>query len=460
MSPHHIFISALLPLSLLYVLTHSHLEVSKRPFFILWNAPTRPCLDTYGVVIDLDTYDIIINQNHSFLGPEVVIFYNTQLGLYPFYNQDYEPVNGGLPQNASLEEHLDKAQQDLKTIMIDDSFGGAAVVDWEQWRPLWDRNWERMLLYQQRSLQLISQRHPYWSFGRARKVAKRQFEAAAQDFMRATLQLGHKQRPKGPWGFYGFPECYNFDYNDSSQNYSGRCPEEEVQRNDDMTWLWNISRALYPHIYLDKELKGSQYVRPFVRHRLEEAIRVSKLPEGAELPVLLYARIVYTYGMDFLTQEDLIQTIGQSAALGAAGVILWGNSDYSSSKNSCLAVKSYIDETLGRYLKNVTTAVSMCSSAQCSGNGRCVRKRSDSEDHLHLDPQIFSIEQSPQGNGYVVRRKRPEKTPSTMWPQFLCRCYRGWRGSDCAQNTTLNAALQSSDNVTLATSVKNNDDQT
>ncbi|XP_056384324.1 hyaluronidase-1-like [Hyla sarda] len=451
----------LLPLSHLYILAYSYIDILERPFVILWNAPTRPCLEKYGVAIDLPNYDIIINQNHSFLGPEMVIFYNTQLGLYPFYDKDNKPVNGGLPQNGSLEEHLEKAHQDLGAIMTDDNFRGVAVVDWEQWRPLWDRNWERMLLYQQRSLELVSQMHPYWSFRKIRRVAKRQFQAAAQRFMTATLKLGRKQRPQGIWGFYGFPECYNFEYKNSSQNYSGRCPEEEVQRNSDISWLWNISQALYPHIYLDKDLKGSEYVRPFVRHRLEEAIRVSKLRRGTDLPVLPYARIVYTYGMDFLTKEDLIQTIGQSAVLGASGVILWGNSDYSSSKNSCLAVQSYVDDTLGKYLKNITTAISMCSRAQCSGNGRCVRKHSDSDDHLHLDSQFFSIEQNPHGKGYMIHRKHPRKKMDATWLQFLCRCYSGWQGSDCSQKVTINNPLQSFHNVTvLTTNRKNNDHPT
>ncbi|XP_073501262.1 hyaluronidase-1-like isoform X2 [Phyllobates terribilis] len=388
-------------LFLLYVPAYSDVDVSQPPFLIFWNAPTRPCLDSHGVAIDLSSYDIIINQNQSFLGPEVMIFYNNQLGLYPYYDQNDEAVNGGLPQNASLGEHLDKVHQDLTTFMADKNFTGVAVVDWEHWRPLWDRNWEGMLLYQQRSLQLLSQWHPNWSFGKLRKVAKRQFEAAAQDFMAATLQLCRQHRPGGLWGFYGFPECYNFENKNSSKKYSGRCPRGEVRRNDQQSWLWNISRALYPHIYLGRELQGSGHVRPFIRHRLQEAIRVSQLPGGAELPVLPYARIVYTHSMDFLTAD------------------------------SCLAVKSYVDETLGRYLKNVTTAVSMCSRGRCSGNGRCVRRRSYSDDHLHLDPQIFTIEKDPQGKGYMVNRRRPGM--DAVWPQFQCRCYTGWRGRDCSQ---------------------------
>lgn len=37
-------------------------------------------------------------------------------------------------------------------------------------------------------------------------------------------------------------------------------------------------------------------------------------------------------GFGFLFQRDLVNTIGESAALGAAGVVLWGSMQYASSK--------------------------------------------------------------------------------------------------------------------------------
>lgn len=37
-------------------------------------------------------------------------------------------------------------------------------------------------------------------------------------------------------------------------------------------------------------------------------------------------------GFGLLFQTDLVNTIGESAALGAAGVVLWGSMQYASSK--------------------------------------------------------------------------------------------------------------------------------
>ncbi|XP_056384325.1 hyaluronidase-1-like [Hyla sarda] len=405
----------------------------ERPFVTVWNAPTTQCWQKYGVALDLDAFDIVVNENQSFVGSEMVIFYSSQLGLYPNYDDDGNPINGGTPQNASITAHLKQTLADLNATIVSPDFKGVVVVDWENWRPLWDRNWDKKSIYRERSQDLVRQRHPRWSEKEVMRVAKEEFEKAAQMFMESTLDLGHKLRPGGLWGFYGFPSCYNYGYKNSSQNYTGECPQVEVERNNQLQWMWRSSRALYPDIYLELFLRKSQYVSRYVRYRLEEAFRVSTAGPEGEIPVLPYTRIVYTYSMDFLKQEDLIQTIGQSAALGASGVIFWGNSDYSSSKEACLAVKSYIDNTLGMYVVNVTSSAILCSQAICTGNGRCVRRDLSSNTHLHLDPSSFTIRKNPQGRGFLLSGQATKMDTLYMAIHFQCRCYPGWKGGDCSQ---------------------------
>lgn len=43
-------------------------------------------------------------------------------------------------------------------------------------------------------------------------------------------------------------------------------------------------------------------------------------------------------GFGLLCQRDLVNTIGESAALGAAGVVLWGSMQYASSKVGCIGL--------------------------------------------------------------------------------------------------------------------------
>lgn len=421
----------------LLVFTHANpaFLLPGRPFITVWNAPITRCWEKYGVAVDMDPFDIVVNENQSFFGSEMVIFYSSQLGLYPYYDSDGNPINGGTPQNASLTEHLKQASEDLNGTIVSPDFNGVVVVDWENWRPLWDRNWDKMSTYRQRSQDLVRQRHPQWSDKEVMREAKREFERAAEMFMESTLDLGRKFRASGLWGFYGFPSCYNYGYKNSSHNYTGECPKVEVERNNQLQWMWRSSRALYPDIYLEELLRNSQYVGRYVRYRLEEAFRVSSQGPDEEIPVLPYSRIVYTYSMVFLEQEDLIQTIGQSAALGAAGVILWGNSDYSSSKEACLAVKSYVDDTLGMYVVNVTNGALLCSQAICTGNGRCVRRDPSSEAQLHLHPSSFSIRRNPQGGGFLLSGQATKMDILYMATHFQCRCYPGWRGTDCSQRT-------------------------
>ncbi|XP_019780171.1 hyaluronidase-like isoform X1 [Tursiops truncatus] len=58
--------------------------------------------------------------------------------------------------------------------------------------------------------------------------------------------------------------------------------------------------------------------------------------------------------------EDLVHAVGESAALGTAGIILWGGYEYSDSKETCLSVQKFIQGPLDRYAVNVTTAAKLC----------------------------------------------------------------------------------------------------
>ncbi|XP_063283539.1 hyaluronidase-1-like isoform X1 [Pelobates fuscus] len=431
-----ITLCVLLPLSSFFFIADSDPVLSDQPFTVVWNAPTQSCLEKFRVEIDVEKFDIVLNNNHSFLGNKMVIFYSTQLGHYPYYDKSGKPINGGLPQNASIEKHLHKARQDLAAVIFTTRFKGVAVVDWENWRPLWTRNWNEMIQYKLRSIELAYRKYPKSPYSKLKKLARLEFEYAAQAFMRRTLELGREISPEGLWGFYGYPRCFNYGYGNSSSNYTGECADMEKSRNNHLAWLWRASRALYPDIYLDKELKMSPNVGSYVKHRVKEGLRISNIVPGQKLPVLPYARIVYKYSMDFLTQEDLIQTIGQSAALGAAGVILWGNGDYSVSKESCLAVKAYLHDTLGKYLKNVTSAADQCSQSRCAGHGRCAQKDSSSKTYLHLDPKIFTIKEDPKGKGYFVHPVTPNRNITQTWREFECHCYKDWEGPQCTKNQT------------------------
>ncbi|KAL8212356.1 UNVERIFIED_CONTAM: hypothetical protein K2H54_044238 [Gekko kuhli] len=340
--------------------------VKGSPFLVAWNAPTARCSASYGVPLNLDSYNILVNSQEAFVGGNITIFYYDQLGLYPFYLNSTVPptaVNGGCPQNASLTEHLDKMREDIAVAMPLDSFSGLSVIDWENWRPLWIRNWDKKNIYRNMSLQLVRQRNPGLSEDKVEVKARWEFETAAKDLMSETLRLARSLRPGGWWGYYLFPECYNYHYLDDFESFSGHCPSLELQRNNELKWLWEQSRALYPSIYMEEVLRSSTQGKKFV-----------------------------------WAKTDLVYTIGQAAAMGAHGIVLWGDADYSRNRTNCLKIQDYLMSTLGPYIVNVTMAARLCSQFICNNRGRCIRRRMDSDTYLHLNPRSFQIHANTDGN--------------------------------------------------------------
>ncbi|XP_062977666.1 hyaluronidase-like [Elgaria multicarinata webbii] len=412
--------------------------VGDSPFIVAWNAPTARCSAVYEVPLNLDSYGILVNSQEAFMGGNVTIFYYDQLGLYPYYLNTTVPptaVNGGCPQNTSLTKHLEKIKRDIAVAMPSDSFRGLSVIDWENWRPQWIRNWDKKNVYRNMSLHLVRQRNPHLSDSQVEIQAKWEFETYAEKFMSDTLRLAQSLRPYGWWGYYLFPECYNYHYLDDFENFTGHCPQLEVQRNNELMWLWENSKALYPSIYIEEVLRTSPQGKKFVWAKLGEALRVAELPSAQHsLPVFVYARPFYTYTMKELTQTDLVYTIGQAAAMGAHGIVLWGEADYSRNRTHCLKVQDYLVSTLGPYIVNVTMATKLCSQIACHNHGRCIRQRMDADTYLHLSPNSFEIRTNIRGNqtevsvtGTLSRQQRDQ-----MRREFRCHCYQGWNGESCS----------------------------
>ncbi|XP_077459958.1 hyaluronidase-1 [Stigmatopora argus] len=432
----HADMRGLHPILLLFLSLSGHIPrvttspayFSQLPFAGVWNAPSSACLSKYGVDLDLGTFSIGQNENQTFMGDDITVFYADKLGTYPHYSQG-GAVNGGVPQNASLGKHLNASADDIRRYIPDRDFRGLAVVDWESWRPVWERNWDTKQVYQEGSRALVRSQHADLKPALVELLARAEFEAAARKFMEETLKLGQRERPGGLWGFYGFPNCYNYY---KSGNYTGECPSTQSEANDKLAWLWKASSVMYPDIYLSQEMRGlGQEVALYARHRILEAHRVAA-PGRLVVP---YATLVYTYSFQFLSQEHLVYTVGESAALGSAGVVFWGDNNFSKSKASCDVLKWYIDGALGPYLVNVTSAAVLCSRALCSSRGRCARRDPRSRAYLHLPAARWKVTSEGRGSGgrhYAVLGRLDEEEVMFMRSNFECKCYSGWVGDRCS----------------------------
>lgn len=275
---------------------------TKHGFSVVWNMPTSKCQREFGVSLPLQQHGIIHNAEQRFRGENISLFYERRLGLYPYISREGLSVNGGIPQKGNLDRHLALSGGQIRSLMPR-GFSGLAVVDWEKWQPLWVRNYGTRQAYNDLSKQFVRQKHPGMSEEEVTSLAMAEFEEAAQSFMEETLRLGVKARPKGLWGFYGFPGCYN-DRGAKESGYTGQCKPGTEALNDKLEFLWKQSTALYPSVYVHHELAGHPNMRLMVKHRILEAFRVaSQHGHGtSRLPVLPYARVAFTKTLHFLNQ--------------------------------------------------------------------------------------------------------------------------------------------------------------
>lgn len=391
-----------------------------RPFAVVWNMPTARCERRHNVHLNLGDFDIVENRKQHFQGQNMTIFYRDRLGMYPYLSRHDEEVNGGIPQLGDLSAHLSLALAQMSSLLKPD-FTGLAVIDWEEWRPSWEGNFGAKLEYRRRSKLLVRQRRPDLSEREVTSLARQKFEESARKFMEETLRAAVREHPKGLWGFYGFPACFNKNKRKEDKSYTGRCHRGTKKQNDRLSWLWGQSTALYPSVYLPQRLAGSTDAALMVRHRLLEALRVASVwrhSKNHATPVLPYARLAFTRSLTFLNKTDLMHTLGESAALGAAGVVLWGELKFAKSEHQCILLRDYIHTVLGPFVQSLRSDTQRCSLQLCNGNGRCARRSSTCGHMLSSGPPVTSD---------------PNDASKYFHKHFMCQCYPGWTGHGCQE---------------------------
>ncbi|KAM6926561.1 hyaluronidase-5-like [Lycodopsis pacificus] len=397
-------------------LIHDH------PFVAIWNAPTDRCRQLH-IPLDTAAFQAVTTPG-AVHGQFLTIFYEDRLGLYPKVDTAKRKLyRGGVPQKGNMTEHLAKAQSQIDHIISQDSSPGLAVIDWESWRPLWDQNWGSKHIYKQLSITHAMKMAPFLSSKKISTLAKSQFQHAGRRFMEKTINLGIGERPSRRWGFYLFPDCYNYGW--EKPGYTGNCSAKTQEQNNQMLWLWEHSTALFPSIYLRQILRNSPKAKLYVRNRVQEALRVAALPKHPyTMPIYVYSRPLYRDQTQmFQTQTDLVSTVGESAALGASGVVMWGGIKDYDNKAACESLSEFLTSTFNPYIANVTAAAMLCSEVLCQGRGRCLRKSYDSGQYLHLNPAHFRILRADRK---YVAIGHPSADDLQVWAEsFTCQCYAG-----------------------------------
>ncbi|XP_034551965.1 glyco_hydro_56 domain-containing protein [Notolabrus celidotus] len=405
--------------------------LSGQPFIIFWGIPDSSCSDRP----DLRTLGIEREGR-------VAVFYEDTLGNYPYFADKDTPINGGLPQNTKLDNHIQKTQQDLDAALPAPRYLGLGVLRWAEWIPQWSRNREKQAMYLEASRELLKAFFPNWTPEEVEKWSKVDFEAAAQSVMMETLRELGKLRPKALWGVSPYPSCYNGDPAQTLlANYTGECPAAEQALNNELLWLWKRCSALFPLLTLQKMQGGTYGGRLYLASQIREALRVSSLSRAEfEIPVFPLVKSVYASTNTFLSQADLVSTIGESAAMGTAGVVIWERSE-TKTERECQDLAEFIRKVLGPYSLNVTTATALCSASLCQGKGRCVRQNPGSSAYLHLPPPSDVVEKTTEKAEAAKATDQPdtdtkptepdpdtkpaEPDPAEIWKKdFQCQWYK------------------------------------
>ncbi|XP_052460143.1 hyaluronidase-2-like isoform X2 [Carassius gibelio] len=371
-----------------------------QPFLVLWGVPDKDCLG---------------RPDPSAFGMEwegrVATFYEDTLGLYPYFTAQDRPVNGGLPQHTSLDIHLQRVEGDLTASLPQAGAPGLGVLRWQEWAPQWNRNRGIKNKYLVESRALLRGFFPDWSTEEVEKWSQVDFEAAAQSIMMETLR------------------------EIALANYTGRCPAAEMALNDELMWLWKRSGALYPALLLEKLPEGTKGAWLYATNQIREALRVAALAGTTfDLPVFPLIKIVYTSSNSFLSEIDLVNTIGESAAMGASGVIIWEKSLAVKTQKSCSEFSSYVRQVLGPYAVNVTTAGRLCGVSLCQGRGRCVRKKPEDPTYLHLPSAHFML--LPNGAEGVRATGELPTAYIDLWKKdFRCQWFEALEGAAADQES-------------------------
>lgn len=120
--------------------------------------------------------------------------------MFPTISASGQKVNGGVPQNANLSEHLETIARDVVFWIPDPDWSGNAVLDFEAWTTVWELNYAsgdwHSLRYPEYSLELEAEEHPDWDGLKVYLEARKQFNASALNFFAETLKTCIRLRPK------------------------------------------------------------------------------------------------------------------------------------------------------------------------------------------------------------------------------------------------------------------------
>jgi hypothetical protein len=335
------------------------------------------------------------------------------LDAWPTLDKDMTPTNGGVPQaeNFNLSLFQAKLGMEIQRNIPDPEWSGLASFDFEAWAPIWEENtgWAGKPVlgpYQNYSVQIVRAAHPTWSADKIEQQAKAEFEAAATALFVAALNHASALRPKALFGFYGMPRGAIGSRADPTAAKARALADART-----MLQVWQASGALFPSTYLG----DAPAPDPVRKHRLtqtvEVAVAVAEMVRATEgtarrMPVYPFAWECYEHhtanndSSPFLTHTDAVIELLSPYDAGADGLIVWGATIEAQGGAHWSTYVDYIKSSTGPLIQGYQRKIAACSTAHCSGHGRCSA----------VDPA--------------------DSTPANSAP-VECECFDGFSGPAC-----------------------------
>ncbi len=258
-----------------------------------------------------------VNLDAAPLATNMIVVYQHNFGIYPYIRGDNGVhVNGGVPQNINLNEHLRQLAIDIERYIPDPDYDGFVAIDYEEWTPFWDDSVER---YREHSRAMVRQNNPGMDDAQVERQAKTSFESKAKRFMKRTLEKCQALRPNAKWGYWSYPKK---SFEDNNAN-----------------WLWDRQDAFFPDVYMPYQLipdgqareNGEMHTSWFVEDRLEGRVGFARELAG-DRPVLAFAYPRYEprntnqwIRLTPLNEHDMTMSLEGPFQYGADGVVLWEN---------------------------------------------------------------------------------------------------------------------------------------
>nr|QHO60718.1 salivary hyaluronidase [Sergentomyia schwetzi] len=350
--------SLALKVSFLFIIYGILLTFEVKGFQIYWNVPTENC-QKYGINFEtlLTDLGIFHNAGGNFTGEKMRILYNP--GLWPSLEHG-KIINGGMPHHGNLTLHLDELEKYIEK-NIPRNYTGLAVVDMESWRPVFRQNTGWMLVYRNLTQEEVQLENPSLAkalqddptnkrlmnelFHKAAKI----FEPNAKEFMEMSLEKLKKWRPGTKWGYYGFPYCFNM-YGNTNATRREMCPDIVQKENNVTKWLFQAYNHWFPSVYVPEENFSVDERRQLVQGRVKEFLRLKQMfnPRAN-----IYPYVWFTYNLkdNYLTEEDLKNTLSTLKKGKMDGAVIWGSSKNVNSQNLCQELRDYINGTMRKVIE-------------------------------------------------------------------------------------------------------------